>query len=580
MFNKLCNIVFLCYLILLSPYVTGMNVLKKMSLKKKSQLESEAQANSQTLQFSPSETMKKCMGALMSSIPGDFCWKKGADVGIIPTGCPSGYFRFLALCYEYCGNGYTFVLGVCWAGCDSGYTDHGLSCFKNLFSWYFKHSYIPGSLTNFSSKIPCPSGMYRSGALCYRDCNNIGMENCGIGACAADGATCASKIGSMIQGVFEGIATAISTVVSFGGAAAAKTALKTGVKALAKSALNSVKNKLKKIFTSNIKNVVYNKAKELVKSKAKDFASEIANNIIPEVFCQQVWNASENNLNSQSSVEINEDSVLNAIDIFDIKGIVGGCSNTSDGGLGCATAVIGTLSNFDPTGLLTIASAFMQPVCDVTVKDYRITTEESTLITVIQEMPKVQDCREFDQKCLHLWSECNFKGNYFKYCNNSDFHEFNDKAKSLYVGNEIGITLFEHMSYAGSFLNFGPGSTISCLSEHKADVNLTAISSSALFDMGHCYFFNFQISQSTYREGNNHRFCDYMDPKYDLVIRADSKVSNKAFNMKTNIKGAQIQLWEGPDYTGKTVTIIGSKRFENKVEFGLDKIGSYKITVI
>jgi hypothetical protein len=103
---------------------------------------------------------------------------------VIPTDCPAGYYRSLALCYEYCAPGYYVVLGVCWAHCGSGYADHGATCFHNLFNWYFKPTYIPGSLPNWDGRVPCPSGMYRAGALCYRDCGNIGMVNCGIGACS------------------------------------------------------------------------------------------------------------------------------------------------------------------------------------------------------------------------------------------------------------------------------------------------------------------------------------------------------------------------------------------------------------
>ena len=150
---------------------------KDTELQKREHKDTEAKLNGAKL-------VATCMTALMSSIPPEFCWKKGADAGVIPTGCPSGYYRSLALCYEYCRAGYYVVLGVCWAYCEPGYIDHGATCYKNFFRWYFKPTYMAGSLTNFDSRVPCPSGMYRSGALCYRDCNNIGMVNCGIGACS------------------------------------------------------------------------------------------------------------------------------------------------------------------------------------------------------------------------------------------------------------------------------------------------------------------------------------------------------------------------------------------------------------
>jgi len=38
-----------------------------------------------------------CVKAFYDSIPPSICWKRGGDVGIIPTGCPAGYFRHLSL---------------------------------------------------------------------------------------------------------------------------------------------------------------------------------------------------------------------------------------------------------------------------------------------------------------------------------------------------------------------------------------------------------------------------------------------------------------------------------------------------
>ena len=46
--------------------------------------------------------------------------------------------------------------------------------------------------------------------------------------------------------------------------------------------------------------------------------------------------------------------------------MVKSCGDVSaDGGLGCAKSVVEGLSTFDPTGIMTIAAAFMHPSCDV-----------------------------------------------------------------------------------------------------------------------------------------------------------------------------------------------------------------------
>ena len=183
-------------------------------------------------------------------MPPDFCWKMGEDYGVIPTGCPYGYFRSNALCYQNCQRGYTFISGVCWEEtCQIGYANRTNSCYRSLFKWYFKKSYIPSSITNLSSLVPCPKGMYRErgGALCYRDCGNIGLLNCGIGACSAIYSKCAESI-SRIKDVFQGIANAISFVATLEGSSgmkAAKSAIKTGITRIGKTGVISALNKVK-----------------------------------------------------------------------------------------------------------------------------------------------------------------------------------------------------------------------------------------------------------------------------------------------------------------------------------------------
>jgi hypothetical protein len=149
--------------------------------------------------------------------------KKGGDAGYIPNECPQGYFRSMALCYVNCKSNYQFFGGVCWEVCPSRFDEHPASCYKNLFNWFFKDSYIPSSKTNFSSEIPCDKPTdykAKGGALCYRDCEKIGMQNCGIGACAADNASCTAGIVSMVSGVLTGIAKAVSFVASLGATSA------------------------------------------------------------------------------------------------------------------------------------------------------------------------------------------------------------------------------------------------------------------------------------------------------------------------------------------------------------------------
>lgn len=90
-----------------------------------------------------SEAMRHCYKGFLERIPPTFCYKKNADFGKIPTDCPPNYFRSLAMCYENCKSGYYYWGGVCYENCKAGYANHPLSCFKNIFDFYFKGSYVP-----------------------------------------------------------------------------------------------------------------------------------------------------------------------------------------------------------------------------------------------------------------------------------------------------------------------------------------------------------------------------------------------------------------------------------------------------
>lgn len=438
-----------------------------------------------------------CIKGLMASIPESFCWKKDGDVGIVPTGCPEGYFRSLALCYRNCDPGYGFWGGVCWENCSEGYDNHGATCYKNLIRWYFKKSYIPNSITNFSDQVLCPPAFYRpaGSALCYRDCNNISMENCGIGACSSDSATCVTTIIDMGISAIQGAVDAIGFVASFGATTAlapAKKAItegikkigKQGMKQIMKGTFKSLRKNQQKIFTNAIKKVKENliksgkkiknissaqvidkftstKMKENVLDPAKEtIKSNVLGTICTTVFDQFMKKSEEAEKND---FPIDLETAASTIDVVNIQGSIKACSDLSDDGLNCAKNVISGLSTFDPTGLLGIASSFMQPVCDV----------PATLPPIDPEVEKAMLLNEKlkNKKCILVFDECDFKGNSKEICSDvSNLAEFDNKISSIIVGTESHFIGFEEKYFGGMSLFIGPGEIMRCLSDPSAFV--------------------------------------------------------------------------------------------------------------
>jgi len=223
----------------------------------------------------------KCLQAFTAAVPPSFCFKKGLDFGYIPTKCKAPYsFRSLALCYKPCTANENFVAGVCWGKCASGETDIGAicctdSCWK-VWKWKAKSSYIADSVTNFNKDyVECDKPAkeeYKAGALCYRNCEKLGLQNCGIGACSVDGMGCLGGIMDMAVDVISGVAQAVAFVASLG-ASSAGTPFLTALKTNVKSKLTSfIKGGVKGAF-DHAKKYIVNSYKDFVKN-AKEIATK------------------------------------------------------------------------------------------------------------------------------------------------------------------------------------------------------------------------------------------------------------------------------------------------------------------
>ena len=316
--------------------------------------------------------MSTCLGAFFKNVPPSFCWKKGGDWGTIPTACPSGYFRYLAMCYKECDGGYGFTLGVCWQICPSGYTNLGLVCGKNIFKWFFKNSFIPHILTNFDSRVPCPAGMYKGLALCYRDCNKNLMVNCGIGACAQSTASCVEGILTIAMDFLAGLGEMVLFIVSFGSSsgatpalASAKTGLQAGIKKVGQSALKSAFQSFKKWiggFTKEkVKQWLTEKVKEYVVGKIVTYAIEKACGAVGDLVFQEVQAKTEPTLTFMDQVK----GLAEKIPIYGQCSKVDTNNSSPNDEIACAKNVLETVGMVDPTGLCAMAAAFMQPICDV-----------------------------------------------------------------------------------------------------------------------------------------------------------------------------------------------------------------------
>jgi hypothetical protein len=594
--KTLINSMMIMVLILCS-YTLSLKIQTKNGLKNKD-------ANDNFL--TSADYISKCMKGLTEAMPPGFCWKKGGDAGMLPTGCPAGYFRSMALCYELCPDGWSHILGICYKNCESGFTDIGLMCWKHLFDFYFKSSFIPKSLTNFAAEIPCPSGMYKSGALCYRDCANIGMDNCEIGSCIASGASCTEELLKIANGVIEGVDTALFTILTMGASTAPKaaakatatTAVKAGTKSGLKAGFKSMLNALKGPF----KNFTLRKAKE----KAKEYFKEQLVGKITEVtvstVCGTIYNSIAAKEYTPPSDEEIGNKIIESVDLLGIKDIVEGCTDTSDGGANCAKSIVGSLSTFDPSGILSIAAAFIHPSCDVPavkppadeIADFDGDTSVQTKVLAEKTERLKYVELETPSRCIWIFDQVGFMGNKLEICASKALTGtlLDNKVASFSVGKYVNGYFYENGNYTGKFVKFTKGTKVDDILKFSfGTLNLKDVVSSVWFgDEDSTAFVAKKEEEATVLAkllaAKNDRFKDIQaatPPRciwvYDqidlqgnkLEVCQSTDLSQSTWNDKiiSFSVGAELNgfLYEGANYTGRFVKFTKGTIVDNLGKF-------------
>jgi len=226
------------------------------------------------------------------------------------------------------------------------------------------------SKTNFKEEMTCPDGMYLLANLCYRNCNMIGMENCGEGACSFNSDGCVSSFiaTKTDRGFNEEITTYLSLGSSnratFAAQTSAKKAVMTSLMKLDKGFFKNALVQVKMMFRGKLKDVILKKAKEKVNQKLKQAIKYKVQNMLVSKICDKVFEKVIIKITTESKPE-SINSIVDSIDVFEVKGNIKSCSNREkDGGVDCASGVVESLNAFNPTSLLIIAT-IRSKVCDL-----------------------------------------------------------------------------------------------------------------------------------------------------------------------------------------------------------------------
>lgn len=277
-----------------------------------------------------------------------------------------------ALWYPKCKQNFSGAGPVCWGTCPSGYNDTGTGCAKP--------SYGRGAGEPFA----CRAGTEKNGLLCYPNCgkadfNGVGPVcwqkcpsqqgfDCGA-ACATTQGQCASAVVSMVTAPI----IAAVNIASLGSAAAALAAPAKAVQIGAsvgkmtkavtfiKSAMTAAKGNVTTLVggAQNLKTI-----KQGVETGGKVFVVGSAIHREVDMFSKEFADNFAEMTSKEIDAEINQRFGTEAA--YQIKrqwGVRHLSLMLEADGFAMAKDALAAVSVVDPTGLVSVANAFMQPVC-------------------------------------------------------------------------------------------------------------------------------------------------------------------------------------------------------------------------
>lgn len=316
-------------------------------------------------------TAKACTEGFVAAVPPSFCYKTNKDDGK-DAYCSSGYsprtIVFVDICVQNCRAGYSngkVIASNCYQNCRPGFSDLLLSCFKNIFNWYFKSSYSVDTYTLYDSRAICDWGFYKSAKYCYRDCAQKSMLNCRTDICTISSQACTDGLKNIAKDFFLGLGKFFLNIFTFGISgfiinnykrSQMTDAVNKAGKAAMLVAYNNVKSWLARISRDTLISQMTTFA--LGSLKPEDLALTNSANVknrcgsVRDIFYENIINTSEPNFEWSN------------FQFTNIKDAVKKCSEAGQEFL-CAKLVKETRNKWDGSGIATFVSAFNQEKCQV-----------------------------------------------------------------------------------------------------------------------------------------------------------------------------------------------------------------------
>jgi len=194
----------------------------------------------------------------------------------------------------------------------------------------------------------------------------IGMINCGIGACSANSATCTAQVINITFEVVGGIVDFIEAIVTAGASLTdeAQALIQDGISDWITSYGDSNAQAANTIITNLVSTPSY------LKRYAEKVTDQLASTYIPGVSTKDLQDICFYVV-AQSSINVSDATDVSLSATYDFAGadsLLYPCSgdmSVPDEKYNCASLILNYISLIDTTGIISIASAVANPICEV-----------------------------------------------------------------------------------------------------------------------------------------------------------------------------------------------------------------------
>lgn len=213
--------------------------------------------------------------------------------------------------------------------------------------------------------------MYKFMGLCFRDCEQKKLVNCGTAACALSKEACYQGILKISVDFLVGAAKFVNFILDANNKTnltQAQNELQAKIDEIGTKFLNSSFLKVKQwIGDSKTKQFLLDVMVRLTTKVVSSKFSNFLNNSMINRICGRVRDEAANQIQNAETPDLN----FKGISLNDVTDTIVECANVDlfndnpNDEIACIKKALNTASGVDVTGLSAMAAAFMNPVCDI-----------------------------------------------------------------------------------------------------------------------------------------------------------------------------------------------------------------------